>query len=309
MSILCILVLGVGQVLAGSGDEGSVSAGFLKIDPSASSAGFGSAFTARANDIHSIYFNPAGLSELKNYQGLFTYSDIFADIEYSYLAFAMPLDSGNYGAWGVSLSLMDFGDIERTQINGSNPVTGFGTFQADDFSVSLSYGKNLNSRLSLGGTLKYVKEEIFTFNDNAFTFDLGMRYKMRYSGLTFGLVYRNLGGGIRFQNEEDPLPGQLAAGFYLERERPGHTLNFGLDYTIPRDGSAYVGAGAEYTYDKLFSLRIGYNGLREEDDGLTLGAGFRFQYISVDYAFVPFEELGDQHRITVSMSFEPLAGY
>ncbi|GIS71562.1 MAG: hypothetical protein CM1200mP10_11390 [Candidatus Neomarinimicrobiota bacterium] len=39
--------------------------GFLKISPSARAAGMGDAFTAVANDVTTIFYNPAGLTKLK----------------------------------------------------------------------------------------------------------------------------------------------------------------------------------------------------------------------------------------------------
>ena len=41
--------------------------GFLKISPSARAAGMGDAFTAIANDVTTIFYNPAGLVNTENY--------------------------------------------------------------------------------------------------------------------------------------------------------------------------------------------------------------------------------------------------
>ena len=49
--------------------------GFLKISPSARAAGMGDAFTAVANDVTTIFYNPAGLTNLNNFVFNFNHTD------------------------------------------------------------------------------------------------------------------------------------------------------------------------------------------------------------------------------------------
>ncbi|MBA7510386.1 hypothetical protein ES705_02370 [subsurface metagenome] len=52
--------------------------------------------------------------------------------------------------------------------------------------------------------------------------------------------------------------------------------------------------------------RIGYNTKTTDVGGLggcSLGLGGNFKRYRVDYAFVPFGDLGDTHRISISISF------
>ncbi|MEW5693016.1 MAG: PorV/PorQ family protein [Candidatus Hydrogenedentota bacterium] len=294
------------SLYAGSGDEGKASAVFLKLDPSAQTAGFGSAYVARTDNVNSIYFNPAGLGFIDYYHGLFTYNDIFADIDYNYVAFAMPLKQGRWGGLGIGVTLLDYGSMTRTQLNDNQPVTGLGTFSADDLAVALSYGRKvMNEDLSLGITAKYVKEEIYTYDDNTFAVDLGLRWKTDVEGLTVGLTYRNIGGDLRFVREDDPLPRAFVGGFYYTKSFVQGRHKFGLaaDVVAPNDGGTYAEVGGEYIFNDLFALRVGYNGQQEADAGLTLGGGFNFQNLSIDYAFVPYDELGDQHRVSLSLIF------
>ncbi len=70
-----------------------------------------------------------------------------------------------------------------------------------------------------------------------------------------------------------------------------------------------VGLGAEYWYNNLFAARVGYfyehpqNGNREF---LTLGAGFRYNIVGVDFSYIfPFEE---NHPLANTIRFSILVG-
>ena len=54
------------------------------------------------------------------------------------------------------------------------------------------------------------------------------------------------------------------------------------------------------------SLRGGWNSRSLQVDGLTgvtLGAGVEFHGLSVDYAFLPYGDLGSTHRVGLSAKF------
>ena len=70
---------------------GTAGAQFLKIGPGARVDSLGGAFGALADDVTSIYWNPAGISQLEKTS--FSDTQIFwlADIRYNYLAFATPI--------------------------------------------------------------------------------------------------------------------------------------------------------------------------------------------------------------------------
>ena len=56
--------------------------------------------------------------------------------------------------------------------------------------------------------------------------------------------------------------------------------------------------GAEYMAKKTVALRLGYNGRNDAGTGLTLGGGLMVRRFALDYAFVPFGDLGNAHRFS-----------
>src|SRR4051812_24888171 len=82
----------------GKDQAGTSGAAFLKIGPGARPAAMGEAFTGVADDIHSIYWNPAGLSKLTMPELTGMHMQYFQSIQYEFAAFAYPTEK--HGTWG-----------------------------------------------------------------------------------------------------------------------------------------------------------------------------------------------------------------
>ena len=83
-----------------------------------------------------------------------------------------------------------------------------------------------------------------------------------------------------------------------------------LDVSAPIDNEINGGIGVENNYKLSDNInvawRIGYNTKTTDVGGLggcSLGLGGNFKRYRVDYAFVPFGDLGDTHRISIGISF------
>ena len=74
---------------------------FLKISPSARAAGMGDAFTAVANDVTTIFFNPAGLTNVKNIDFSFNHTNWIVNSKLFSGVIGFPL--GAKGVLGLSI--------------------------------------------------------------------------------------------------------------------------------------------------------------------------------------------------------------
>src|SRR6202142_2086172 len=95
----------------GSSDVGTSGAEFLKIGPGARPAGMGEAFTGVADDIHAIYWNPAGLGTLKTAEITGMHMQYFQSIQYEFAAFAYPTKEN--GTWGFATTNLHTDNIDR----------------------------------------------------------------------------------------------------------------------------------------------------------------------------------------------------
>jgi hypothetical protein len=80
------------------------------------------------------------------------------------------------------------------------------------------------------------------------------------------------------------------------------------NYCVP-DGVWSASAGVEGTIHPLFALRAGYkysSGMTTLGAlaGISGGLGFKFGSYQLDYAFVPYGDLGQTHRVSFLAKFK-----
>jgi hypothetical protein len=299
--LILLFLTGLSPVSADS--PGSATATFLKLDPYAESAAQGSALLGRSG-IPSLHFNTAGLGFLQSTETSVTQNDIFAGITYQN-ASLVHSTRNKRGGFGLSFTSMDFGEQDRTRIRGNDPVTGFGQFSANDLSLKASYGWRFHRTFSAGAGLKYVESDIAGFQDGALSGDLGLQYRIPTMNWRFGLTGRNLFGSLELNERSDPLPRvyEIGGNYRLSLVPDRHEFDFGFGTGTSNDSDGYFFGGIEYGLFDLGSLRFGYHGAQDAGDGMTFGAGFHYGGIQVDYAYVPFGDLGRQQRFSFGYQF------
>ena len=86
---------------------------FLNIGVDAAALGMSKTVVATTNNVNAIYWNPAGLVGIEDYQGSLMHASYFAGIaNYNHAAFAMPIDAKS--ALGISIIRFGVDDILNT---------------------------------------------------------------------------------------------------------------------------------------------------------------------------------------------------
>ena len=85
-------------------------------------------------------------------------------------------------------------------------------------------------------------------------------------------------------------------------------LTLAVDVNQPVDNDMNMGLGIDYKIMGIMSLRAGYTYALGGNDlgtasGLRAGIGVAITDYKLDYAFVPYGELGQAHRISLVASF------
>lgn len=292
-------------------DAGRTNAAFLKVDAGSRPVSMGSAFVGVADDVNTIFWNPAGLTSIENreFTGMHNFS--FADINNESFGYAQTI--GNKGVFGISI-LGTFASIERRKGPTEEPVE---TFNAGSFAAGLSYSHEIVPNLSIGGTAKFINRQLDVEDMTGGAFDVGGIYRLG-NILNIGASLCNL-GTIDFESRENEdlpegtnsLPTKVRAGAALY---PSEKLIIAGDVNVPMSGDPTFHVGAErWFYHDIFAIRAGYNYGDDENPsrGLTAGLGVRaygtaplekvnFQF---DYAYVPDKGLGDSHRVSFITRF------
>lgn len=172
----------------------SFSNEFLNIGVDASAFGMGKAVAATSNDVNSIYWNPAGLVGLDDYQGALMHTSYFQGIaNYDYVAFAKPIDDESTIAVSVIRFAVD--DIlNTTQLiqDGQINYDRISLFSAADWAVNVGYAKKLILKdLNVGVNAKVVRRKIGDFASSiGFGLDAGLQFQR--SQWKFGLMVRDI---------------------------------------------------------------------------------------------------------------------
>ncbi|MCE5270461.1 PorV/PorQ family protein [bacterium] len=172
------------------------AAEFLTIPVGARGIGLGDAYTAVADDISAIWYNPAGLGFLQNTQIMGTMVDYTMDLKYSYLCGATPVGDGSV-VLGAFFGYLDIGEMKITTV--STPNGDGRVFGAYDFQMGGTVAYTFSDRFTGGLSLKYVHQDVFNnLSGNAFAIDAGGIYHTEFAGREVKLAFavQNLGTNV-----------------------------------------------------------------------------------------------------------------
>lgn len=288
---------------------GTTGAEFLNTSLGARPSGMGNAFSAIADDVNAVLWNPAGLTLLKEKEASFTYTNlavVFDTEEASgmydgFLGYAQPLR--NDAAFAISLQYQEQGTIAYT--TDSPEVVAEYSLGAN-YAAIISYAKKLSSSLSYGVSFKFIQTRLWEIVGRAYAVDLGALYQSPNEKLNLALSLQNTGTKLQMEDLEqaDPLPQNLKLGIsYKPLNNNFHSLIFGLDLDKPTTfgSSIFLSLGTEYWYQGLFAIRLGYLNREGNVQGFTQGIGIRYRGYEIDFANVPWGELGSVQRISFTM--------
>jgi hypothetical protein len=272
---------------------------FLKIGVGARAVAMGKAFVGISDDIYSLYWNPAGISQLSNKEIAFSYNMLLAEISQGFLGLVYPYDKKH--TIGVSATFLDYGKIQGYDKNNI-PTEEFTT---NDMLFSSSLGYKITEQFFTGITIKILQEKLENESIMNFGSDIGIIYKIGKI-ISFGATIRNIGTKIDFINKKMILPTTYDFGCGISLIEK--IFNIGLVCSKPVDYNPEIGFGAEYILKEIVAFRIGYkyqnmNTVYDGIANLSVGVGIKYLSFTFDYAFVPYGALGNTHYLSFTVKF------
>ena len=264
---------------------------FNVINPSPRPLGMGNAFVAVADDINTLYLNPAGLTNLKTWQILFTYSKLYWGVSDL---------SENFIVGGVSLK--EYGSLGVGWYNFNEPSY----YKESIISIGLAYPINgLLPSLSVGINVKLLNRSyisnVWTSENPYFKDGLsksGISFGTSvYAGiikeLSFGLFIDDINTPNMALSGEEKVPMVIRSGFRYSFDKN----NFATVEFLHRDNQYKIHFGGESSQYKtgdfgILSFRIGGGAGSDSYLNFTLGLGYKFNipYINIggefDYGFL-----------------------
>ncbi|HUU27149.1 MAG TPA: PorV/PorQ family protein [archaeon] len=203
-ALLAAATAGVSNPLRGRvadfSNVGNRAADFLTIPVGARGIAMGNAFVAQADDISSVYWNPAGLSFIEGPQVFFSHLDMPVDFSLEYAAAAMPLLDGRLVIGGF-FGILNIAEEEITTIEFPNGTGSYYDGYSLQFGGSLAF--NFSDRFSAGFSVKAVRESIYQLCSTAAAFDMGTNYhtELFEKPIRVSFAITNLGTNMRFSGE------------------------------------------------------------------------------------------------------------
>ena len=335
---LLILITIAFQAAGYAGDfskVGTAAAQFLKIGVGARAMGLGGSFTALANDVSTIYWNPAGISNIDGFSLAVTHNEWFADISHDFAGVVYPLNSSDFIA--LHVVALNTGEQEVTTVTQPEGTGIY--YDVSDLAIGLSYARTLTDRFSVGLTVKYIQQNLYNESANTFAIDLGTYLRTGFHNLVIAMNMSNFGGNMqlegrdlititdlnnqvsgnynpdaRLKTEPWPLPLTFKVGVAMNFvggndpvvESSQNRFTIAVDGVHPNDNTEKVNIGGEYAWDETVFARVGYK-INYYLEKWTFGVGLRMnvinQQVGFDYALVDFNDLGKVSQFSLELRF------
>jgi hypothetical protein len=277
--LLCMLLMGMSSVLGAQ----STSFDFMLIGTSSRAGAMGEAATAVSGDVGAAYFNPASAGLMHKTEFSFMHIKYLTDATLEQFSFITRTSRVSYGT-GLYL-----GKIANIARRGDTPTDNPTYFDEHNFTGSIFWAIQLNQHLSLGNSIKLAYEKIDLSSASALALDFGVFYTLTPE-IALGSSIRNLGTRPKFVDVAFDLPLEFRAGVSYRTPQESRFKGFLLssDFVKPRWGNrdSKIDFGAEYNYQNLVALRIGYSD-GYDSRGISAGGGISYQRYFFDYAFIP----------------------
>lgn len=298
MKLAAALILALFSAAPASGGAGGDALPFLKLDAGARGAALGGAYCAAGDDALSVFYNPAGPALAERKEILLGHNEWLQQMRNESAAYVHPLGARLTLFGGANLLLS--GGMDKYDAAGART----GSFSALEGAVSAGAAAALGREFYAGAAVKVLSQRADNLSATAWAGDAGL---LKTSGeWRAGVSAANFGSALKLGSRSFPLPLVLRAG--VSRSFLGNFL--AAAEAVKAGGSAAaaaLGAEARLTAgpQEYFYFRGGYKTGRSRyaGTGFTAGIGLTNRDLRVDYAFAPYGELGDAHRVTVSLSF------
>ena len=286
---------------------GTTAAPFLKVAMSPRAMAMGGAFGPLADDSGAVFVNPAGLAGSETREVALDFTTYLQDARMGNVSYS-GMAAGN--RFGFGATFLTVGGIERRTNDSVGIVPEAGSFSSNDMAFTFAYAKKdfmpeTIKDLNVGLAAKFVRSSIDEKSAVAVAVDAGAIYRASEK-VNFSLAIQNLGTPMKFEDDSDPLPIDIRAGMLY---RPSPELNLVAEVNeYLQDEKFYPSFGAEYWLREALALRGGYKFGYDTENlgaevGLSLGFGVKVAGLGVDYAYLPFGELGSVHRFGFWLQF------
>ena len=201
---------------------------------------------------------------------------------------------------GAAINYVNYGTLTGYDATGLQ----LGNYSANQYGFDVGWGRQIFGDLSGGATLKGSLQTIGSATYENLAVDVGTLWQpCRHFKL--GLAVTNLGTTVAGYAQDTAL--RLGGSYRIDFDDSNELL-FAASGAWEPLGVSSLQLGAEDKIYRILSLRVGYqaqlaNTQIQGMSGWTAGLGVLVEGFNVDYAYLPFGDLGAANWITLGYKF------
>jgi hypothetical protein len=293
--IITVIILVLASLKAQT-DESGLS--FLQVPAYGRAAATMGVFSQVSESPFAIFDSPVGLLNESVKVG-FSHNFWFADVTGEALAASVPLWKGSLG---FGLNYVRIPGIAIRDIPSDEPLS---ETEAQYMSAAIGYAYPVFSKLSIGVTLKYLYEHLYTENAGGVAMDIAGHWQIP-SGMDLCLSLSNFGKMQVLKEQATNLPTLFKIGIVrpeIFADSPvNFTLGVNLIANVVTEKTSFQ-VGGELAFTELIKIRTGYERVGTINR-TSLGAGLHVGRFEIDYAFI-FMPDGLGYPNLISLSYRP----
>jgi hypothetical protein len=316
---------------------GRYAGDFMMIGAGVRPLGMGGAFVALADDGSAIYWNPAGIAQIKESELMAMHAFLYNGLaSYDNVSFCQPLPNGvSIGVNVTRLSVSDIPRFDETYLIGTNvdqrvndsayhlPGVPDGRFKSVDDLYQFAFAKHQHYQANMGwlffevpfdfyfgGNVKFIKRNIMENQGTGTGLDFGFKVKTdmgvifdleEMGKLDFGINFQDISGTDiswdTVSEHKDEVLFNTKVGVAVSQPIPPLKSELLLAYDYDYVYGGNNHFGIQWSYDDKGSLRAGYY-----DDNFTCGATVKLYGVNLDYALLT-NPVGLTNRLGLRVNF------
>jgi hypothetical protein len=238
---------------------GTTSAEFLLLGAGARGAALGGSFSAVANDVTALYWNPGGLAMMERPGVHFSHMTYVADTRYTWVGLAIPL-SGGQRAIGIHGATFGFSDQPVYTVE--NPEGDGTTYGVSESYFGLTFSQNFSDRFSAGITGKFINDQLGDTDGQAFAVDFGTNFHAAINDRPIRAAFTISNLGTNLQHDGAALSAAVT------RTPPQDQQD------VPQEGAAAELATKDFGLPVLFRVGVAYDFISSANNRLTVMSEF-----------------------------------
>lgn len=286
---------------------------FTRHGASVRAVGMGKAVTSIPMGAASFYWNPAGVGLIEGTEITSMFSQPYNevdDLQYHTAGFAHRGSDMHFG-YGLSGIYFDAGKLREATAAGALTGNTFGSREgALYFTTGAGFGAGDDGRKrgAIGMNFKAVRGELASYTSTGYGADIGFMF-LPAEWARMGVMIENLVapafqfGRLHSLGDTSPVldekfPLRIRGGMSFD---PFNWMTLAADVENEEGEMAWRLGTEIRLFSKVLGLRGGYTTDTKE---FLAGFGFNIKFLSLDYAYSTHADLGQTHRVGLTIKIQ-----